>query len=274
MFEAIPDDPTQACESRLRAEWQYNEDHEIWASENEVVDRLLGRQPEMVRVYKEVHQKLAARPSAFREFWRVVMNTAALWNPERNAEARAGRDRLLAVNHAIAEKAEELAALLDERSELHNTSGFHAETHYSVVRVIQAAGEHNLLYRSYVRDALRNLSAQFDLKYWPTPGDFMRELASNADAATPQASDPLTEAATRASRPSKADFFKAFFVALDENQVREHGFLPDSFHLTDESLASLANCALELGPDDIVDGAYVKRLRQRERMSQIDEDED
>jgi hypothetical protein len=29
----------------------------------------------------------------------------------------------------------------------------------------------------------------------------------------------------------------------------------------------LANCALDLGPDDLADGDYVKRLRQRARDS-------
>jgi hypothetical protein len=117
----------------------------------------------------------------------------------------------------------------------------------------------------YLRDSLRGLSAQFDLKYWPTPGEFMQALSDDADAAIPEATDPLTEAATRASRASKADFFKALFVALDENRVREHGFLPNNFKLTDETLASLGTCALDLGADEIVDGGYVKRLRQRER---------
>lgn len=265
MTDSILTDPTQACEATLRAERQYNEDHEIWASENAVVDRLLARQPEMNCVYAEIYQKLGANPPAFREFWRVLMSTAALWNPERNAEARAGRDRLIVVNREIAERAADLAALLDERSELHNTSGFCAQTYYSVFRVIDAAAETNLMYRSYLRDDLRALNAQFDLKYWPTPGEFMQALSNDADAAVPEATDPLTGAATRSSRPSKADFFKALFVALDENRVREHGFLPDSFKLTDETLASLGTCALDLDADEMVDGAYVKRLRQRER---------
>lgn len=33
--------------------------------------------------------------------------------------------------------------------------------------------------------------------------------------------------------------------------------------LSDEALASLAKCALDLGPDNLLDGAYVKRLHPR-----------
>ena len=79
------------------------------------------------------------------------------------------------------------------------------------------------------------------------------------------ATDPLTRAAASGSRGSRADFFKALFASIEENSVRNHGYLPHDFKLSDNALASLANCALDLGPDDLVDSAYVKRLRQRER---------
>lgn len=41
--------------------------------------------------------------------------------------------------------------------------------------------------------------------------------------------------------------------------------LPNDFKVTDNTLASLASCVLDLGAEDLVDGPYVKRLRQRER---------
>ena len=63
---------------------------------------------------------------------------------------------------------------------------------------------------------------------------------------------------------SRADSFKAFFVALEESSARNHGFLPNTFEVSDRSMASLMSCALGLGPDEIVDSGYVKRLRQRQ----------
>lgn len=80
-----------------------------------------------------------------------------------------------------------------------------------------------------------------------------------------QASDPLTAAATVATRPSLADFFKALFALIDENSVRNYGHMPNDFKPTDTTLALLANCSLDLGPDNLVSSEYVKRLRQRER---------
>lgn len=158
-----------------------------------------------------------------------------------------------------------MATLLEQRTDLHNTSGFSTETHYHAIDVIEAASRGNYLFQSYVQEKLDALRSQFDLKYWPSLGDFMRELASDAEKADTEATDPLTAAATQAARPSKADFFKALFASIEENSAENYGQLPKGFKLTDRALASLANCALDLGADELVDEAYVKRLRQRER---------
>ena len=144
-------------------------------------------------------------------------------------------------------------------------SGFSSDTHYHVCGVIETASQQNYLFQSYVQEKLGVLRGQFDLKYWPTLGEFLQEIASDAEKAVMEATDPLTAAATAAARPSKADFFKALFAAIEENSAKNYGQLPKGLKLTDRTLASLANCALDLGPDDLVDDAYMKRLRQRER---------
>lgn len=155
--------------------------------------------------------------------------------------------------------------LLERRSDLHNTSGFSSDTHYHVCDVLEAASQHNYLFTSYIQDRLNALRGQFDLKYWPSLSEFVQVLALDAKTANMTASDPLTAAATAAARPSKADFFKALFAAIEENAAENYGQLPSGFKLSDRTLASLGNCALDLGPNDLVDDAYIKRFRQRER---------
>jgi len=257
--------PQQVCENLLLEGKRYNIEHHILRSENAVADRLLARGVELKDAYDELHGKLHAHPPALQVFLGLVLSTAAFWNPQKMQKARTARNDLANVNQQIARKAAELAELLDHRSDLHNTSGFSSETHYHVGDVIEAASRNNYLFQSYVQEKLDALRGQFDLKYWPSLGDFMRELASDAEKAEMAATDPLTAAATAATRPSKADVFKALFASIEENSAENYGQLPRAFKLTDRTLASLANCALDLGPDELVDEAYVKRLRQRER---------
>lgn len=253
------------CEAILIDAKRYNDEHSILPSENAVIDRLLARGNELKGAYEELHNKLHSHTPALQIFLQLVLSTAAFWNPDRITEARTERDALARINQQIAGKAAELTSLLNQRSDLHNTSGFVSGTHYHVCEVIEAAAKDNYRFNSYVRERLNALRTQFDLKYWPSLGDFLQALASDAADASPHATDPLTAAATEGSRPSKADFFKALFASIEENNAENCGQLPKGFKLTDNTLASLANCALDLGPDDLVDDQYVKRLRQRER---------
>lgn len=264
-------DPTQVCEDELRSDRAYNVEHQILPSENKIIDRLLARRLELAEAYAEIHGKLHSRPYGIKTILGVVVNVAAFWNPDRVADARDARNRLGEVNREIAELADELAALLDEREEIHNTSGFSSDTHYHIVDVIEAASSDNGYHRFHLKGELEPLRGRFDLKYWPRLAEIARVIGQDANFAGTAATDSLTRAATTGSRGSRADFFKALFALIDENRAASHGRIPNGFKLSDNALASLANCALDLGPDDLVDSAYVKRLRQRERGGRTSE---
>lgn len=257
--------PRGACQALLQLERQDRIDKEIWPSEVVIIDRLLDRELELGDAYEEVSAKLGADRAAMMTFFDRLLGVAAFWSPQANAEARQGRDRLSEVNRQISAVAAQLAELLDERDELKNLSGFSCETHYHPIEVIHAASERNYSYQSWVKKKLDALTGQFDLKYWPSLSECMRVIAFDAAKAEPQPHDPITDAGTSGTKPSLADTFKAFFAAMDEERRRKFGHLPDDFELTDRSVASLLSCALGLGPDEVKDAAYVKRLRQRER---------
>lgn len=267
MYPLRPDEAVLACERVLQETKRYNLEHNILRSEVAVAERLLRRRTEMMTAYQDLYDELRNRPGALETFFGQLLTAAAFWSPDRIAQARAARDELAEVNREIAEQAASLASLIERRAELQETSGFSSETHYHVCAVIEAAAQRNPLFSGYVRDGLRALRGRFDLKYWPTLGGFVEELGRDAGAAELYATDPMTEAATAASRHSLADFFKALFAAIDDNRTSRHGRLPDGFTASDNTFATLANCALDLGPDELVDGPYVKRLRQRERAA-------
>lgn len=265
MATLLTTDPTQICEDALRADKAYNIENEILPSEVRIIDRLLARRLELVEAYDEICEKLNGRSHGVSTMLGIVTNVAAFWNPEKVADARDARDRLVEVNREIAELAMDLAGLLEERSEISNSSGFASNTHYHVVDVIDAASTDNGFYRFHLQEELKPLSARYDLKYWPTLAEFVRVIGQDANFAGASATDSLTRAATTGSRGSRADFFKALFALIRENANSNPGYIPRGFKLSDNTLASLANCALDLGPDDLVDAAYVKRLRQRVR---------
>lgn len=253
--------PTTICESLLLDEKAYNEEHAVLLSEVVIIDRLLERSIEMKDVYRELFEKLSGHRASLKIFLGVVLNKAAFWNPDRMAEARDLRKELDSVNRQIASMAADLATLLNERSELQEVSGFSSDTHYHVCDVVEASARANPLFKFYVQEHLDAIRGQFDLKYWPTLSDFLDEIAFDASDARSTATNPMTAVATRSARASRADFFRVLFASIDE--VRD--LLPHGFKLTDSSLASIGNCALDLAPEDMVDSTYVKNLRQRDR---------
>jgi hypothetical protein len=250
-------------EELLEAHIRNNNENSILPTETTICRRLLDRRAELGDACKDLWIKVEQNRFFLSVFIDGFLGAAAVWNPEKMAEARLKRDRLDEVNDRISAISFELADLLRERSTLHDHSGFASETHFHVVDVINQAARDNHNFNSYVREALKQIRGQFDLKYWPSLPDFADALGVDAAYARSIAHNSLTAAGTTSSRPSLADFFRAWFELIEENS--DGRYLPRQFKLTDASFASFASCALNLGPDKIVGAEYVKRLRQRIR---------
>lgn len=255
-------DYVAACESVLKAEIDYNTENDILPDVCRTAEVLLSRRVEMHDAYRELHSKLESWPRGLWTFFDGLLTAAVFWNLQELTAARETRIRLQELNAHIANNARVLAELLKVRSELNGQNGFFSDTHDSAFALIEAAGRRNPNYESYVSDEMRKLN-RFGSKYWPSLSDIVHVLADDAAEAVVEATDPLTAAGTSSIRASQADFFRSWFKAIAD--YREIGELPENFELSDSSYASLANCALNLDTKKLIDGAYIKRLRQRDR---------
>jgi len=254
----------EICERLLSDGKERNVQLGILPSENAIADRMLARSVELKDAYDELWAKLG-NPRSLNVALELFLSAAAFWNPEKLSQAGADRLQIEELNEQIAETADRLAALWNRRSSLNETSGFTSGTHYHICNVIEAASTRNYHFQYEVQKPLAVLRMRYDLKYWPTIEGILLELASNSADADVEATDSAMAAGTGASRASLADYFKVLMYSIEENSVRQYGVLPRDFKLTDRTLATLANCSLGLGPDELVDETYVKRFRQRER---------
>ncbi|MCZ4308362.1 hypothetical protein [Vibrio atlanticus] len=255
----------ELCEEFLVNDRTYNVENDIWASVVEITNRLLARRAEMTVVYKELGENY--EQSHINVFLDIVMSTAAFWNPQAASEYRSQKKHLIETNAEIAKVAEKLAALLAKRKELNNSSNFYSNSHYSIVDVIDSASQYNGHYKGFLKQPLESLSGQYDLKYWPSLSEVVSEIGIDAKSSEVYSSDSWTEAATSSQRSSVADFFRALFAAIEEHSEHINSVLPLSFKLTDNSLSIIANCALNLEPEEVIDGQIVKGIRQRLRKS-------
>ncbi|WP_448110825.1 hypothetical protein [Pseudomonas lini] len=262
-----PTEAVQHCETLLRDMMEDLQARGIWPNVQSIIDNMLKRRIELLEVYEEVFATLAQKPRGIYMFWDVFVHAADGWNPEKNRAARRAREELIGVNVRISQLADQLAAQLDRRDELHNYSGFGSNTQHHILDIVHEASEHNYLYESCVKEELDRIQYQYDFKYWPPLSDVIRAIGSDAEMAEVTANDPATEAATTSRKSGRSDFIKAFLARIDDNRVRECGFIPNSFALSDGSLASLVNCGLDLAVDELVDADFIKRFRQRQRQA-------
>jgi hypothetical protein len=179
---------------------------------------------------------------------------------------RAVRNCLIAVNKKISTLVEDLADLLEERSALENQHPFTSNTHYHIVNVIKEASRNNYHFRSFLAEPLQALAGQFGLKYWPYLPAVIKEIGHDADAVEIHATDPRTGAATSSNRSSKADFVRAMLSMIEELKGTPSLSFPANFGLSDSATADLVNVCLKLSAEELVDSAYVKNLRHREKQ--------
>ncbi|WP_217632690.1 hypothetical protein [Marinobacter sp. AC-23] len=137
MTQAKNRSPQAKCENILKSERDYNVEHNILPSEVAIIDRLLRRPLELLKVYNELEEKLDRSPSGLRTVLRTLLSTAAFWCPEKSALARQERAKLREVNRKIAASAQKLAELLEERELLNNHSGFFGGEIYDVYSAIE-----------------------------------------------------------------------------------------------------------------------------------------
>ncbi len=258
---------TDECEDILIENRNYNIEHNIWPTDVITINYLLTQSAAMKNAYDEL-SVLSTQQRA--QFLDQLVGTLSFWSPEKAIEMRAIRNRLIDVNRKISELAKELAGLLEERSDIENQYSFTSNTHYHIANVIKEASRDNYHFRSFLAEPLDALTGRFDLKYWPYLPAVINEIGDDAASAEVHATDPRTEAATSSNRSSKADFVRAIYSMTEELKSTPGLYFPRRFSLSDSAMADIVNVCLKLDAEDLVDCAYVKNLRHREKAARSD----
>lgn len=238
---------------------------EILSSEVVVIDKLLNRSVEMNGVYTELCAILTDSQMEF--FWDAVLGAATFWNPDSSRKLRDDQKLLIDLNQEIAERAHQLAQLMQQRYEISESTGLSSYDDYHVIHWLDRAAESNNHYQSYIKKDLKLLSTRFDLKYWPRTVEVVEAIAAFADEAEVQVNDEWTEELLSSQKCSTADYLRVLLKAIEG--IKEYGpethVLPKDFRITDKSMATIINCSLDLDSDAMHTSEYVKRARQNFR---------
>lgn len=256
---------TEICENILKEHWSNCAERSLPQTCTKLQERMLERRNELAIAYEDLIEQTGGCATAVYLFFDSLMCAVFAWNPTSISSMRHDKARLTEVNVSISETADRLGALLAEREEIQNRNSFGTGTLYHIVNVVSEASSQNYLFKNRVEEDLKALSARYDMKYWPSLSDIVDVIGLDAENTQISIHDEVTEAALASPRTSKADFCRAFFQRVKDEACDTPSALRSDFNLKDESWASVINCALDLPPEELIDGQYIKRLRQRSR---------
>ncbi|WP_225622423.1 hypothetical protein [Musicola keenii] len=241
--------------------WRSGPD-EAWRSTWPVFERLIARHNEMEAVYAELEERRVTGQQLWILLEQCVF-AGGFGTPDHHAILRADHRELQELCEAIPVMSIRLAQALRRMSDILNRSGyFGVDRMVRLTDYIDEAGRENWLYRSYIQPRLDELSS-FDLKYWPDISELLQVMGE--DNFEVECRDEATAAIVGARRGSHTDFFRQFFSRLRDVSDGSPWGLPAGFRLSDDAMATISNIICDRSPDDMIDQAYVKSLRQRLR---------
>lgn len=248
-----------ACETIIQERELQNDSTDRLYSENVIAGRLLASRDHLADAYSELYFRMRSE-AHLRSFFGLVLSSAARWGQGLDSKFVAERAELIEVNRRIAEVAESLAQLLDRREDFRGKGGDFADnTISSTAELISAATRDQGMYH-YVEEGSSAPPSRIDLKHKPSLAEFVRTLATDAEAAQGPKEANSEEAATMYAPRAVARFFEVLFLAMD-TAMSTPATLPDDFDASDATLAALANCALALDPDDRLGATMVRDFR-------------
>lgn len=249
------------CETELRNLQDRWVEGEIYPNLVCLISELYSRKYELDHVYRELCQKLNSEQIGY--FFESYLLTLNEWNPENMKQAREDKKELSRINKRITKLSAELASLLDERSQLNNSSHFRCNSIVRISDLITLAANGNGNYSSFIKDDITRLG-NFDYdRYWPSISDLVRTLGVDAENLDVFPTNDLTEAVTKYNRSSPLDFLRAFLEEIESIKSEPIKNMPNDFSLTDSSNAVLVDCGLRLNGTFTEDSVKTMRFKSK-----------
>lgn len=106
---------------------------------------------------------------------------------------------------------------------------------------------------------MKQLTGQFDLKYWPGRADIVQAIAEFEEV---QPEPSHCEYPDNVINGRESDI-KDLVLAFDSRSDDEANDLPADFRFTNNAMADIANVVLDLPVDKLVSGEAVRVVRNR-----------
>lgn len=257
--------PLELCEEFTRNELKDLQDKQIWMSWWPVMERMLNRPHELEPVYAEICNAFGYSLEfniPFRLTMEAIWYSGKAFSPDTVVHKKAVHAELVKLHEEIPELSRKLAEAIQRQKELAEPEDFGLGEYFSFVDLISTANKNNGHYNGYLKPELESLEGQFDGKYWPDLARFI-DVVGQIEANRPE---PLSASLPEAVIQGRASRFKNYVLSLDDD-IKNCFQIPDSFQLSNASMATIANVVLDLPADELITPDTVRLIRHRKKTS-------
>ena len=256
------------CENALANILAENAERNIQPKTNEIITRMLSHRLLLKEVYEEISEKLGGSPELIQAFFEICLRAARLYNQSEVNNSKAEYKSLKTINSEIAKVADKLKALMAEREQLESNS-HSCGAHYHIADLVCAAAKTNGKdhFLSKAEIVLEDLADVCEFKNWPTLEEIIGEIGKDASAVKAYTRDKNLRAETVGQRYSNTSFWKALQNDIDVGKKAYVNRIPPGFEITNQALATLTNCLLDLNEEDWAKAETVNSFKENLRRA-------
>lgn len=259
--------PLEICEEFTKKNLEDLKNKQIWMSWWPLMERMLKRSNELEPVYAELCKEFG-NPSdtniPFKLTLEAIWYSGKAFSPDTVVHKKAVHTELVKLHDEIPRLARKLAKALRRQQEIAEPEDFGLGEYLSFVDIMCAASEGNGHYNSFLKPELEMLEGIFDRKYWPNLDDFIDAVAQREETRPEPLSCTLPDFVIQ----GRINLYKNYVLSLDED-IENCYQIPNSFQLSNASMATIANVALDLPADNLISPDTVRLIRHRIKSSSL-----
>lgn len=250
------------CRAILMKISDENKESSIYPMWDEISDLLQKRNPFINEFFEEVESQLDKNPIAIRTVLECILNLSSRFNLEEMESKKNRKRDVERINKELLVHLEKVSMLLKRKDILCAENGIFDTSESNILSLILDASKNNLRFQSLMKPEIEGLRYQY-IDYLPNLINIFEQLKDSIQDSNVQFQDNIIEDALSGHKSvNRTTFVKTIYNVIDENKMKNYGFIPDDFDISYKNMATLVNCVLNLEDKQTVGSGFIKTVRQ------------
>lgn len=249
------------CRNILRKISDENKKLSIYPMWDKISDRLQKRNTAINEFFEELESKLDGNTTAIRTVLERILDLSSRFNLDEMESKKNIKREVENINKELVKVLSRVSILLKSKEILSDKNGIFDTSESNILSLIIHASKNDFRFQSALKPELEKLNCRY-IGYFPSLDTILEELKDSIQDSDVRFQDSIIEDALSGHKSvNRRNFVKSIYNVLNENKMRNYGFIPDDFHISDKNMATLVTCVLNLGADEQVFPEFIKQAR-------------